>query len=161
MNNKLLLPRKCRLIGCILLPFASTLLVAVAYFDVSIPFLHYNTKQAKLSGDWFPPGFLFTRNFYADYTCTLAMIVTFISLFMIAFSRLKQEDEYVSYVRLRALQLSVYINYIILLIASLLFFGLTFLAVMQINLFTILILFILIFNYNLYLKPRLSKTGTI
>ena len=104
---------------------------------------------------------LFSKNFAADYSCTIAMIFTFVSLFMIAFSRLKHEDEYVAYMRLRALQWSVYANYLILILISLLFFGFTFLVVMQVNLFTILILFILIFNYSLYIKPRLSKNGTI
>jgi hypothetical protein len=161
MNNKLLLPRSCRLAGYIILPFAITLLIAVYHFEFSFSFLHYNEIKGKQNSSWGGPGFLFSKDFYADYTGTVAMLITFACLFMAAFSRLKHEDEYVAYIRLRALQLSVYVNYIILVVTSLLFFGFTFLMVMEINLFTILILFILIFNYNLYIKPRLSNNGTI
>lgn len=158
MKNRLLLPRKCRMIGYAILPFSITLMIAVYHFEFSFPFLRYHIP--KDSG-WFPPGFLFDKGFYADYTGTIAIIATFICLFMTAFSRLKQEDEYVAYTRLKALQLSVYVNYIILFLSSLLFFGMTFLMVVEINLFTILILFIIIFNYSLYIKPRLSKTAAL
>ena len=53
-----------------------------------------------------------------DLSGTIALIATFLSLFMIAFSRERREDEYVMQVRLKALQISVYTNYLILGIAT-------------------------------------------
>jgi hypothetical protein len=158
MQKQLLLPRKCRLIGYILLPFALTFLIAAYCYDYSISFLHYHPENESKNTGLFGPEFLFSKNFYADFTGTIAIILTFVALFMIAFSRLKNEDEYVSHIRLSALQTSVYANYFILLLSALLMFGGHFLMIMEINLFTILILFILIFNYSIYLKPRLSKS---
>ena len=101
---------------------------------------------------WIPITFELTVLFAA-----VGMVLTFIALFMISFAREKHEDEYVSIVRLQALQISVYANYMILGLSSLAMFGSIFLVVMQINLFTILILFILIYQYKLNIKPRFSK----
>ena len=161
MNNKLLLPRRCRLIGFVLLPFSITLLIAYYSFGFSIPFLKYHLALEQTAGIFTSNDFVFKNNFAGDFTGTVGMVATFMSLFGIAFSRLRHQDEYVEFIRLRALQLSVYANYLILVITALTLFNTTFLMVIEINLFTILILFILIFNYSLYIKPRLSKNGTI
>ncbi|MCW3122598.1 MAG: hypothetical protein JWQ38_2090 [Flavipsychrobacter sp.] len=157
MRNRLLLPRKCRAVGLLLLPFAIALLIAYYQFDFSLSFLKYHLVDGQ-QPDIFAKeaDIVFRRGFSADYTGTVAMVVTFASLFMIAFARLQHEDEYVEYMRLRAMQLSVYANYLILVVTALVFFSTTFLMVMEINLFTILILFILIFNYSIHIKPKMS-----
>ena len=162
MKNLLLLPRKCRPIGCILLPFAATLLIAYYWFNYSIDFLKYHPDAKGKVGYIFSEQteFIFSKHFAADYTGTVGMVFTFLALFMIAFSREKHEDEYVGFVRLRALQISVYANYIILGLTALTLFGSNFLAVMEVNLFTILILFILVFQYQMKVKPRISKSET-
>ena len=159
MKNKLLLPRICRPIGCMLLPFAIILLLAYYEFNFSCSFLKFNPDKKGEIGYLFTDQkeFILSKNFAADYTGTVGMVFTFIALFMIAFASEKQEDEYVSHVRLQALQISVYANYVILGLTSLIMFGSTFLVVMQVNLFTILILFILIYQYSLIIKPRFSK----
>lgn len=156
MKNLLLLPRKCRLVGCILLPFSVALMVAFYSYNYSIPFLQHNLDQ---QGNSFSGrnDFILSKTFSADYTGTVGMVLTFISLFMIAFSREKNEDEYVGFVRLKALQISVYANYLILGLIALTLFGVSFLLVIELNLFTELILFILIYQYHLHIKPRLSK----
>lgn len=156
MKRKLLLPNRCKIIGLILLPFAIMLLIAVYHYDFSIPFLRYNLggNNNLLNGK---SDFVFGRDFGADLSGEAAMLATFISLFMVAFSAEKHEDEYVSSIRLHALQLSVYINYIVLAVASVLIYGFSFLMIMELNLFTIPVLFILIFNFNLHIRPRLSK----
>ena len=162
MKTQMLLPNKCRIAGCILLPLAIALLIAYYNFDYSIGFLRYHVAKA-VPVDYVFSGtqdYIFSKNFAADYTGTVGMIAAFASLFMIAFSKEKQEDEYVRYVRLNALQISVYANYIILALAALLLFGFSFLMVMELNLFTILILFIITYQYQLRIKPRLSKTRT-
>ncbi|OJW77280.1 MAG: hypothetical protein BGO69_18005 [Bacteroidetes bacterium 46-16] len=158
MINRLLLPRSCKLWGLVLLPFAFALLIAVYNYSFSIPFLKYNMGQ---SGDVFSgkQDFIFNGGFSTDFSGELSLLLTFGSLFMIAFSAEKNEDEYVSSVRLRALQLSVYANYIILAITSVFIYGLSFLMVMELNLFTILIIFILIFNFDIHIKPRLTRSA--
>lgn len=159
MKRKLLLPHPLKAFGWILLPFAITFLVAVYSYNFSVPFLQYHMeKQHNLfssTGD-----FIFQSNFGADLSGEAAMLATFFSLFMIAFSAEKHEDEYVSAIRLHALQWSVYINYFVLAVASLLIYGFSFLWVMELNLFTLPVIFILIFNFNLHIRPRFTKSAT-
>lgn len=159
MKRKLLLPRQFKTIGWILLPFAITFLIAVYSYSFSVPFLQYHPERKN---DFFMGrgDFLLQKNFSADLSGEAALLFTFISLFMIAFSAGKNEDEYVSAVRLHALQVSVYFNYLVLAISSLFIYGLSFLMVMELNLFTILVIFILVFNFNLHIRPRLTKSAT-
>jgi hypothetical protein len=157
MKNKLLLPRKCRLVGAILLPFAFTWLIAGYFGQYSVfPFLKYNMKSAK--GDLFPPDFILSKNFYTDFNGELSLLITLVCLFMIAFSREKVEDEYVRIIRLRALQISVYTSYLIFAVASIFIYGVSFLYVMFANVFTVLFIFIVVFYYNLHIKSGISKS---
>jgi hypothetical protein len=164
MKNKLLLlPRSCRPIGLLLLPFAAALLIAAYDYNFSLDFLRFNMNPAPagndiLSGDG---EVLVGKNFSADYTGTVGMVLTLISLFLIAFSRERLEDEYVGYIRLRALQVSVYAYCLILCVAALILFGGHFLIVMEINLFTVLILFIIVYQYLLRVKPRFAAKGQL
>lgn len=76
------------------------------------------------------------------------------ALLLISYSREKDEDEYISRLRLESLQIAVITNYILLLIASLIWHWLDFLAVMMYNMFTILIIFIIRFHYLLYRQKK-------
>ena len=156
MKNTLLLPRKCKLIGSLLLPFAITWLVAVYFGNTTVfPFLNYT--NALPSGAILPNEILFTKGFSADFNGELSILTTLVCLFMVAFSREKVEDEYVRSVRLQALQVSIYANYIILAVASMLFYGFSYVYVLQANLFTLLIIFIIVFYYKLHFKSRISE----
>ena len=156
MKNTLLLPRICKLIGSILLPFAITWLV-VGYLGnkTVFPFLEYKNVTATKS--FFPSDFIFSKSFSTDFNGELSILTTLICLFMMAFSREKVEDEYVRSVRLSALQVSIYANYIILAIASLLFYGFSYVYVLQANLFTMLIIFIIVFYYKLHIRSRITE----
>ena len=157
MKNSLLLPRKCRLIGSIMLPFAMAWLIAGYFGQHSVfPFLRYNMTSGK--GDIFPPDFILSKNFYTDFNGELSLLITLICLFMIAFSREKVEDEYVRMIRLRALQISVYTSYLVFAVASVFIYGVSFLYVMFVNVFTVLLIFILVFYYNLHIKSGIPKS---
>ena len=84
----------------------------------------------------------------------LGMIIIISSL-MVAFSREKNEDEYILKIRLISLVWAVYLNYGILLIAILFVYNLSFLNVMTLNIFTVLFFFIIRFNWQL---NRLNKS---
>lgn len=66
------------------------------------------------------------------------------------FSKENQEDEYISAIRLDAMQIAVYANYLILLIANFTFYSTDFLLVMVINLATIPTIFLIVFHYRMY-----------
>ena len=151
MKNKLLLPRKCRTIGWILFLIALLNLVARYYWDFQMPLLckHVLTKQGTVTTD----------TLFYDYTEQAAWIFIIISLFMMAFSKQKIEDEYVQSIRLNALLISIY-AYIIVLLFITLFSINTFLLFAVINVMPLILIFILVFNYQLFIKSNISKTGT-
>ena len=69
---------------------------------------------------------------------------------LVMFSKEKKEDEFINQLRLNALQWSIFINYSLLLFCFLLVHGLAFLDVMVYNMFTIIMIYILRFQYLLY-----------
>ena len=75
-------------------------------------------------------------------------IVLIISLLMVAFSKEKEEDELIAKIRLDSLVWATYTNYAVLLFAMLFVYGISFLWVMIINMFTILLFFIIRFNWQ-------------
>ena len=79
----------------------------------------------------------------------LITIVLIISGIIHSFSREKTEDEYFSSIRLLALTWSIFVNYGLVLMATLLIFGMAYFHVMIIHLFSLIILFNLRFQYKL------------
>jgi fatty acid desaturase len=86
------------------------------------------------------------------YILPLAMLIW-------VFSKEKQEDEYINAIRLDAMQIAVYANYLILLIANFTFYSTDFLLIMVFNLATIPTIFLIVFHYRLY-KIRQADTET-
>jgi len=82
-------------------------------------------------------------------------VLIILSSLLVAFSKEKSEDEYISKIRLESLVWAVYLNYVILLISFLFIFDLSFLWVMIFNMFTILLFFIIRFNWQI---SKLKKT---
>jgi hypothetical protein len=74
-----------------------------------------------------------------------------------AFSKQKNEDEYISKIRLESLLWATYINYGLLLLAILTIYGLAFLEVMMYNMFTLLIIFMIRFNYIIYKTRKAAR----
>ncbi|MCB0745212.1 MAG: hypothetical protein KDC67_14990 [Ignavibacteriae bacterium] len=76
-------------------------------------------------------------------------ILIIISSLFVAFSKEKSEDEYISKIRLESLVWAVYVNYAILLFSFLFIFDFSFLYVMIFNMFTVLLFFIIRFNWQI------------
>jgi hypothetical protein len=138
MKNFLLFPRICRTIGFILLPFSTWLLNSNHEFSFLKTHTNINMSNNNLTDEFATAGII-------------------ISLLMIAFSKLKHEDEYVKHIRLQSLQIGVYVNYGVFLLMTFAVYGVDYLGVLLYNTLTVLVLFILVFNYNLYIKPRIFK----
>lgn len=139
MKKLLLFPHSLKKIGYVLLvPF---LVLGIAYMagDYTIPWLEYHPhKQGPLS---------FSNTNFTDEVACVGLIC---SLFFIAFSKEKIEDEAIQFFRLEALQWAVYANYMVLVLAVIFCYGGLFFTVMTINLFTVLIIFIARFRFILY-----------
>ncbi len=72
----------------------------------------------------------------------------------IGFSRNKEDDEFIEQLRYESLILSLYINSGIMLLCLIFVWGLPFLWVMMINIFSILYVFIICFYLRLYLNKH-------
>lgn len=79
----------------------------------------------------------------------LAAILFLCGGLLIMFSKEKKEDEFINQLRLSSLQFAVLISYLLLLISFLLIHGFSFLDVMVYNMFTVIILYIIRFQYLL------------
>ncbi|MEA5256484.1 hypothetical protein VB264_01740 [Arcicella aquatica] len=80
-----------------------------------------------------------------------------VGMILIAFSKEKVEDEYVSQVRLETLQWAIYINFVLLIVATIFVYGTYYFNVMIYNMFTPLLFFIGRFYYVLYLKSKIES----
>lgn len=95
--------------------------------------------------------------FRDDFMDELLLLVTLIGLLLIAFSKERQEDECIIELRQRALVYAILGHYAALSIGTLCLTGLSFLTFLYINLFTPLILFIIVFNLLLYRFKHLQN----
>ena len=91
-------------------------------------------------------GFQWIENGFVDEILTFVIIVSGI---IHSFCKEKIEDELISKIRMDSLVLSLYINYGVLLFFNFFVYELSYIYVMVFHLFTILILFNLIFRYKL------------
>ena len=86
----------------------------------------------------------------------ISIVLFTVSLLLIAFSREKEEDEYMEYLRSRSMRWAMLTSGIITIVVTLLVYNLAYLYFVFINLYLILILFILKYRIDLH---RLRKTG--
>lgn len=136
MKSKYLLPHLYKKIGwCITIPL---LIIGILLFPLGDVLF----EGAK----WLT----FLDKFPGQYTDEIVAAGLIIGMLLVAFSKEKIEDEYINKVRLESLQISVLINYLLLIICILLIYDVEFLSVMTYNMFTILLLFIVRFNFIIY-----------
>lgn len=144
MKASNLLPFKVKRLGWIILLPSLFLGVMVLYFEFAIPGFQIGIPYATT--------FISGKPMLNNLTDELVAIIVIVSLALIAFSEEKEEDEWVSKIRLESLQWSVYANYILLILAILFVYDMHFFEALVYNMYTILILFILRFNYVLRVK---------
>ncbi len=146
MKLNYLFPHKYKKIGwIILIPSVIIGLIAMvgnlepAFLDVEVPavFIDEFFGETKLIG--------FVHNNLLNEITGLLIII---SAFLVAFSKEKQEDEFIAKNRLESLVWAVYLNYAIFIIALLCIYDMSFMWVIIFNMFTILIFFIARFNWE-------------
>lgn len=153
MTNKLLLPNKYKLIGwCLLIP--ATIFGIILSFTQFTEF-HFNAKVFAIFNDVFMGERQLFSIIDTNITNTVTGVLFIIGAMFVGFSKEKKEDEFIANLRLSSLLWAVWVNYILLLLAFIFVYNVAFLDVMMYNMFTILIIFIIRFNYILY---KSSKT---
>lgn len=138
MKSRYLLSHLYKKIGGVLflLFFGFYLLLLLTGFSIKWA----NVENGNLSADG-----------YSDETIVTGLVI---SLLMIAFSKEKNEDEYIAVVRLESLQWGIYINYGLLIIGTWCFYGWDYFSIMIYNMFTPLVFFILRFHYVIIKNRR-------
>lgn len=155
MKTHFLFPHWTKRIGWIL--FLIGLLVAIIY-NINNDFLsgHLKIKVFAISETQlfdFHNYFKFIENDILDELILVGLIVGGI---LVGFSKLKNEDEYISKIRYESLVWATYFNYALILFFTLFLYGFSFLGVVFYNLFTLLLFFIIRFHYMIY---KLNKSN--
>lgn len=149
MKIHYLFPYSFKFIGLIILIPSLILGALFVFFDIQLEV--FNAKvPALLADDLFGPqkdALTIIKNNITDEIAAIGLIVG--ALFF-AFSREKLEDEYIAKIRLESLVWAVYLNYTVLILCFLFIYNFSFLQVMLYNLFTILIFFILRYQWKKY-----------
>ncbi len=152
MTNKLLLPNKFKMIGWVILIPAT-----IAGILLTITGYEADWLSSRVFAFFNEEAFGHTQFFNmitVNITNTLIGSIFIVGAMLVCFSKEKKEDEFIANLRLSSLLWSVWVNYALLLIAFLFVYGLAFFNVMICNMFTILIIFIIRFNYILYKNSK-------
>lgn len=86
----------------------------------------------------------------------ILFILLIVSGLIYAFSKEKTEDEMVSKIRLDSLVWATYFNYTVILLCYMFVYGLVFLNVMMVALFSHLLFFIIRFRWMMYKRNKIS-----
>ena len=156
MKNHFLFPNSFKKIGWIL--FVPSLLIQVItiifkidldeYLNIKVFALYQETLGEK-------PGFFsIIENSICDELLTIFLIIGGI---FICFSKLKNEDEYISKIRYESLVWSTYLNYFFILFFTVFLYGMPYLNVLFYNMFTLILFFIIRFHYKIYQLNKVSN----
>ena len=137
MKSNLLIPSRFKLFGLVILIPSLLLGIWWRFFEFEIGFLTIKSNRVGAS--------IFEGR-QINFTDEIALIGIITGLLLIAFSREKQEDEFINRIRLESLQWAVLVNYVLLIIAAILVHGWSFIDVMMYNMLTVLIIFIVRFH---------------
>jgi hypothetical protein len=154
MNSTLLLSNKYKKVGWFILIPAFILGVYTIYTGAEPSWL--NAKVLSIF-----PNQLFGKKTYftlieVNLANTIVGVLFIVGALLVSFSKEKNEDEFISKLRLSCLLWVVLINYLLLLVAFILIYDIGFLNVMIYNMFTVLLIFIIRFNYILYKNEQFA-----
>lgn len=148
MSQSLLLPNRFKIIGWLILVPATVLGVILIYTQSEAMQVN-STVFAMLNQEFLGNSQYFTF-IRTDITDTIVGILFIAGALLVCFSQEKREDEFIAKLRQSSLLWAVLANYILLLFSFVFIYGEAFLQIMVYNMFTVLIIFIVRFNYVLY-----------
>ena len=156
MKSRFLFSHKFKTIGWILFLIGLALGIVLMLNDYDYPNWEINVfpligESGFLSSN---QSFQWSENNIADEIASILLIVGGI---LVSFSKIKDEDEYSAKIRMESLIWATYVNYIILILAILFVFDMSFFSVLIYNMFTILLFFMLRFHYVLYKSKRVIE----
>ncbi|HSD13251.1 MAG TPA: hypothetical protein VLB74_01240 [Flavobacterium sp.] len=155
MKTKFLFPHRFKKIGWLLfIPFAILSLISLCT-TLELNFLNVNVfcfihNSFSRSGTIY---FGFVENNITDEILMGGLIIGGL---LTAFSKEKNEDEMVEKIRLESLVWATYFNYAMLLISIIFIYGESFFTALLVNIASLLIFFIVRFNWMLYKTNKIS-----
>lgn len=152
MLHKLLLPNKYKKVGWFIL-IPATILGIILMFT-SFESMSINAKVFAIFNNEILGKSQSFSFIYTNVTNTVVGILFIVGALLVGFSKEKNEDEFIENLRQSSLLWAVLVNYILLLFAFAFIYGTSFLSVMLYNMFTVLIIFIVRFNYVLYRNSK-------
>jgi len=161
METRFLLSNKFKLIGWIILIPSTVLgifqIIYLTGFGLGSGLKFLDLKVFTIYSSSFAPWGGTSVIFGFDKVNIMGTIIGILFILgavMVAFAKEKHEDEFIAKIRLESFMWATYINYAILLFCFLFFYGTGFMYVMIFNMFTIIILFIVRFNYVLHRSTK-------
>ena len=152
MTNKLLLPHKYKALGWyILIP---STIIGIFLLISEFQTFSLETKVFALMNEELLENTTYFSIISKNVVPTAIGVLFIIGALLVSFSKEKLEDEFIAEIRQSSLLWAVLVNYILLLLAFVFIYGLAFMNVMIYNMFTILIIFIIRFNYILYKSSK-------
>ena len=148
MSSKLLLPNRYKKIGWVILIPATILGIVLAFHEFGEGWMH--APVFAIANDGINDNYKYFTVSDANITNTVIGLLFLIGAMLVSFSKEKTEDEFIAEIRLSSLLWAVCVSYILLLIAFIFVYGTPFFDVMIYNMFTVMIIFIVRFNYILY-----------
>ncbi len=152
MSNKLLLPNRYKRIGWVILIPSTILGILLCFNEFGAAWMH--APVFAIANDGINDNYKYFIVKDANITNTLIGSLFIIGAMLVSFSKEKNEDEFIAEIRLSSLLWAVCVSYILLLIAFVFVYGTPFFDVMIYNMFTVLIIFIIRFNYILHKNTK-------
>ena len=149
MKTNYLFPMVFRKIGwCMFIPF---LLLGICYLFCENTPLGVGGSNAFALFDGYSDTKFCNITHNDSWTDELMVIFLTISMLFIGFSREKDEDECIASIRMNALIWAIMVNCILLIVGTMLIFGLPYLNFMAIYMFSLLLLFIIKYTWDIYM----------
>ena len=149
MKLNFLFPSKFKRIGWFTLIPSAIIGLLILIYEYEPSFLDFNVPAIFVDELTFTANKKTFRMVTNNILNEILGVLIIISTFLVAFSKEKSEDEYISKIRFESLAWAVYFNYAILILTFLFIYDFAFLWVMVFNMFTVLLFFIVRFNWQI------------
>lgn len=150
MKTQLLFPTYLKIPGLILFLAGLTLFIACMQFGYEAAWLDVTNAAGSLTT---------LSDTTHNYTLSLALSLLLSGLIFLGFSKMRSEDEMIALMRLRALQLSIYITVLSFLVVTLFTFSFAFLTYAMWLWYSFLLLYCAIFYAKLYSLKFSTKSN--
>ncbi len=138
-----LLPRRFRFAGYVLTVFG--ILLSYVRFSVDLKLKPLNLKVFAFYSAYFEKKyFTIIEN---NFTEEAAMLFLLTGLMFIAFAKEKTENQLIRDLRLKALILAIYLDFMMIFLAVIFIYGLAFVQFLVLNLFLMIFLYVIISKY--------------